>query len=156
MKNWNRSWTSQSRIEWNARNRPPTLTRSRQAISHSQTISPTTASPECYLSEWMIEVPPTGLPITDQLLQRLASVRSDGNILPLPFLTVQRRLLKGEDVAVVLVEPADAPPVRYKGTVWVRIGPRRAGVAPEKSEHWPNAAVIGTLPLTSTRCAKPD
>ncbi len=69
---------------------------------------------------------PTGLAVTDQLLQNLASIRSDGNILPLPALTVQKRTLKGQDVAVVLVHPADAPPVRFKGTVWVRIGPRRA------------------------------
>jgi ATP-dependent DNA helicase RecG len=69
---------------------------------------------------------PTGLPVTDQLLQNLASMRGDGNILPFPSLTVQQRHLKGQDVAVVLVHPADAPPARYKGTVWIRIGPRCA------------------------------
>ena len=74
----------------------------------------------------------TGLVITDPLLQNLASVRSDGNILPLPSLTVQKRHLKGHDVAVVLVHPADAPPVRFKGTVWVRIGPRRAIASPQE------------------------
>lgn len=75
---------------------------------------------------------PTGLPVTDQLLQNLASMRGDGNILPFPSLTVQQRHLKGQDVAVVLVHPADAPPVRYKGTVWVRIGPRRAIASPQE------------------------
>lgn len=69
---------------------------------------------------------PVGLAVTDQLLQTLASMRSDGNILPPPAVTVQKRCLKGQDVAVVIVEPADAPPVRFKGTVWVRIGPRHA------------------------------
>lgn len=69
---------------------------------------------------------PVGLAITDQMLQNLASMRGDGNILPLPTMTVQKRRLKGRDVAVVLVQPADAPPVRFKGTVWVRVGPRRA------------------------------
>lgn len=69
---------------------------------------------------------PAGLSITDQLLQNLASMRQDGNILPFPSLTVQKRNLKGRDVAVVLVQPSDAPPVRFKGTIWVRVGPRRA------------------------------
>jgi ATP-dependent DNA helicase RecG len=69
---------------------------------------------------------PTGLSITDQLLQNLASMRSDGNILPFPVLTVQKRTIQGYDIAVVEVQPADAPPVRFKGTVWVRVGPRRA------------------------------
>lgn len=77
---------------------------------------------------------PTGLPITDKLLQTLASMRDDGNILPLPSLTVQKRNLKGQDVAVVIVQPADAPPVRFKGTVWVRIGPRR-GIASSDDER---------------------
>lgn len=75
---------------------------------------------------------PTGLPITDQLLQNLASMRNDGNILPLPALSVQKRHLSGHDVAVVMVQPADAPPVRYKGVVWVRVGPRRAVASPQE------------------------
>lgn len=74
---------------------------------------------------------PVGLSITDQLLQNLASIRADGNILPLPSLTVQKRTLKGHDVAVVVVQSADAPPVRFKGTVWVRVGPRRAIANPD-------------------------
>jgi ATP-dependent DNA helicase RecG len=75
---------------------------------------------------------PTELPITDRLLQNLASMRADGNILPFPSLTVQKRNLKGHDVAVVLVQPAEAPPVRFKGTVWVRVGPRRAIASPQE------------------------
>jgi ATP-dependent DNA helicase RecG len=75
---------------------------------------------------------PTGLAITDPLLQNLASMRGDGNILPFPTMTVQKRHLKGQDVAVVLVQPADAPPVRFKGTVWVRVGPRRAVASPQE------------------------
>jgi len=74
----------------------------------------------------------TGQPITDQLLQHLASMRADGNILPFPSLTVQKRSLKGQEVAVALVQPADAPPVRFKGTVWVRVGPRRAIASPQE------------------------
>ena len=70
-------------------------------------------------------------PITDRLLQELAALRSDGNILPLPQLTVRKVNLtdsKGTqgEVAVVEVEPSPSPPVRYKGQVWIRVGPRRA------------------------------
>jgi ATP-dependent DNA helicase RecG len=68
----------------------------------------------------------TGLPITEQVLLTLADMRSDGNIVPFPSLTVQKKMLRNCEVAVVIVQPADAPPVRFQGRVWVRIGPRRA------------------------------
>ncbi len=74
---------------------------------------------------------PTGAPITDQLLQNLASMRDDGNVIPLPSLDVQKRRLKGQDVAVVFVHPSNAPPVRFKGTVWIRSGPRRGVANPD-------------------------
>ena len=38
---------------------------------------------------------PTGLAITDQLLQNLASMRGDGNILPFPSLDVQKTNAEG-------------------------------------------------------------
>lgn len=69
---------------------------------------------------------PTGLSITDGLLRDLAGFRSDGNILPLPTLTVEKRSLQGINVAVIEVQPCADPPVRYYGRVWIRIGPRRA------------------------------
>lgn len=75
---------------------------------------------------------PTGMTITDQMLQHLASMRNDGNILPFPAMTVQKRHLLGQDTIVVTVDPAEAPPVRFKGTVWVRIGPRRAIASPQE------------------------
>lgn len=67
-----------------------------------------------------------GLEITDDLLRALADMKTDGNILPLPMLTVEKRRLKGMDVAVVTVHPSDNPPVKYKGRIWIRTGPRRA------------------------------
>jgi len=66
------------------------------------------------------------LPITDELLRTLADMRSDGNITPFPTMVVQKRTLNGCELVVITVEPSDAPPVRYKGRVWVRVGPRRA------------------------------
>lgn len=69
---------------------------------------------------------PSGLEVTDQLLQNLAAVRSDGNIQPLPPMTVEKREVRGGEIAVVEVYPSDLPPVRYNGTVRIRVGPRRA------------------------------
>lgn len=77
---------------------------------------------------------PTGLAITDQLLQNLSSMRGDGNIVPFPSLDVQKRTLKGHEVAVVIVHPSSAPPVRFKGVVWIRSGPRR-GIANTDDER---------------------
>jgi len=70
-------------------------------------------------------------PITDQLLQNLASMRGDGNILPFPSMDVQKRHLNGTDVAVVIVHPSKSPPVKFKGTVWIRSGPRRGIANPD-------------------------
>ena len=68
---------------------------------------------------------PSGLPITDELLQQLADIKTDGNIVPPPSLTVAKRLLAGLPVAVVTVHPSDTPPVRHRGQTWIRVGPRR-------------------------------
>ncbi len=77
---------------------------------------------------------PSGLRVTDQLLQNLAGIRADGNIQPLPAMTVQKYALSQGEIAVVEVLPSDLPPVRYKGRVWLRVGPRRA-VASETEER---------------------
>jgi len=68
----------------------------------------------------------SGLQITDDLLLNLSHMRSDGNIVPLPSITVQKRTLSGCEQAVVVVQPSFAPPVRFRGRVWIRVGPRRA------------------------------
>lgn len=77
---------------------------------------------------------PAGIRVEDRLLQALAAFRSDGNILPPPVLTVQKHVLFGGEMAVVEVAPSDLPPVRYKGRVWIRVGPRRA-IATEADER---------------------
>jgi ATP-dependent DNA helicase RecG len=69
---------------------------------------------------------PCGLAITDELLRSLADMKTDGNIAPPPTLTVEKRIVRGAEVAVVTVWPSDSPPVRYRGRVWVRTGPRRS------------------------------
>jgi ATP-dependent DNA helicase RecG len=77
---------------------------------------------------------PTGIPVTDELLINLANIKTDGNTLPPPTITVEKRHLRGSDMAVLSVEPADSPPVRFKGRVWIRIGPRR-GIATAQDER---------------------
>lgn len=77
---------------------------------------------------------PVGLEVTDQLLQNLGALRSDGNIQPLPVLVIAKVALPKGDVAVVEVQPSDLPPIRYKGQVWIRVGPRKA-IANEQEER---------------------
>ena len=75
------------------------------------------------------------LSIDDTLLVRLSNIHGEGDILPLPSMTVQRRRLNGCEVAVVTVEPSADPPVRYRGRVWVRVGPSvRASVREGSAE----------------------
>ena len=68
-----------------------------------------------------------GLTVGDELLRNLGDLRSNVNIEPLPAMTVQKYSLPEGEVAVVEVLPSDLPPVRYKGRVWIRVGPSRRG-----------------------------
>jgi len=77
---------------------------------------------------------PSGLEVTDDLLKKLAAIRADGNVQPLPAMSVSKFGLVGGDVAVVEVLPSDLPPVKYRGRVWIRVGPRRQ-VASEQEER---------------------
>ena len=75
----------------------------------------------------------SGCRVDDNLLKNLASMRSDGNIVPFPSMTVQKRVIDGCGVAMAIVQPSYFPPVRYHGRTWVRVGPRR-GVATVEEE----------------------
>jgi ATP-dependent DNA helicase RecG len=75
------------------------------------------------------------LPISDHTLLTLSNMRSQGNILPLPLMSVDKMTLKGCEVVVIQVEPSSASPVRYKGRTWVRVGPRRAIATPEEERR---------------------
>ena len=67
----------------------------------------------------------SGLKATDELLKKFSSIRSDGNILPIPTIAVDSFSFPDGDVIVVEVQPSMQPPVRYRGRAWIRIGPRR-------------------------------
>lgn len=77
---------------------------------------------------------PSRIDIADQMLIQLSNIKTDGNIVPPPSMLAEKRTLKSADVAVMTVLPSDSPPVRYKGAIHVRSGPRR-GIAIEQDER---------------------
>ena len=76
----------------------------------------------------------SGLKVDDALLKKIAGIRSDGNILPLPIMSVERFEFPDGDLLVAEVSPSLLPPVRYRGRTFVRIGPRR-DIATEAEER---------------------
>ena len=76
----------------------------------------------------------SGLKVDDALLKKISGIRSDGNILPLPVMTVERLEFPDGDLLIAEVSPSLLPPVRYRGRVFVRIGPRR-DIASEAEER---------------------
>ena len=76
----------------------------------------------------------SGLKVDDALMKKIAGIRSDGNILPLPMMSVERFEFAEGDLLVVEVSPALVPPVRYRGRTFIRIGPRR-DIATESEER---------------------
>lgn len=68
----------------------------------------------------------SGLEASDHLLQSLGGLRSDGNILPQPIMSVSVFSIAKGDVIVIEIQPSPFPPVRYKGKTWIRVGPRKA------------------------------
>lgn len=65
----------------------------------------------------------SGLKVTDDLLKKIAAIRSNGNILPIPVMSVDRFQFPEGDLLVAEVSPSDLPPVRYRGRTFIRIGP---------------------------------
>ena len=76
----------------------------------------------------------SGLRVDDALMKKIAGIRSDGNIPPLPMMSVERFEFTEGDLLVVEVSPALVPPVRYRGRTFIRIGPRR-DIATEAEER---------------------
>ncbi len=85
--------------------------------------------------------------INDQLLIKLADMKDDGNISPIPSLVVQKHILSGCEVAAILVEPSLSPPVRYQGRVWVRVGPTVRQATPEEEQRLSERRHAGERPF---------
>ena len=75
----------------------------------------------------------SGLKVNDKLLLQISNIRTDGNILPQPVMTVEKFSFEEGDVLVAEVQPSGFSPVRYRGRVWVRVGPRKS-IASEAEE----------------------
>ncbi len=75
----------------------------------------------------------TGETVTDSMLISLSDIRSSGNITPAPVMLVEKLSYQDFHVAIVVVLPSTSPPVRFKGRIHVRIGPRR-GIATSQEE----------------------
>jgi len=75
-----------------------------------------------------------GIKVDDRFMLQISNIRTDGNILPQPIMMVEKHSFDGGDLLVVEVTPSEHPPVRYRGKVCVRVGPRKsiASVAEEK------------------------
>lgn len=68
-----------------------------------------------------------GMKFTDDDLQKIGGVKTNGNVLPQPSITLSQVFsFDNGDVVVVETRPSTYPPVRYDGRCWIRIGPRRA------------------------------
>ncbi len=88
-----------------------------------------------------------GLQVTDELLLNLASMREDGNLQPLPSLKIEKLSLSDCTVVVVLVEPTLQPPMRYKGRVFVRVGPSTRQATPDDEQRLTERRQAGHRPF---------
>ncbi len=86
-----------------------------------------------------------GLTVDERLLNELADMRSSGKMLPPPNLSVERLVLDGGAVAVVIVQPSLSPPVRYEGRVWIRVGARRAIATADEERRLAERRIAGDL-----------
>ena len=66
-----------------------------------------------------------GRRIDDEKWASLGGIKTDGNLLPPPSMSMEKVSLVEGDVVVIKVYPSDYPPIRYKGDVWIRLGPRK-------------------------------
>lgn len=63
---------------------------------------------------------------SDEDLQKIGNVKTNGNVLPQPSMIAELFKFDDGEVIVVEVKPSLYPPVRYDGRCWIRIGPRKA------------------------------
>lgn len=88
-----------------------------------------------------------GLNVDDSLLRTLAGLKDDGSILPFPSIVVQKRTLNGCEVALVIVAPSSAPPVRFRDRVWIRVGPRKDVATPDEERQLSEKRRFNLLPF---------
>ncbi len=94
----------------------------------------------------------TGIDIGDELLKTLGGLRSDGQILPFPVMSVVRKVIDGCAVAVIEVTPSMQPPVRVDGRTWIRVVPRRGTATPEEERRLAEKQIWHNLPFDARPC----
>lgn len=90
------------------------------------------------------------LPVNDELLLRLAQYKENGNIYPFPSIVVEKRTVGACTFAAVTVHPSDSPPVRFRGRVWIRVGPQRAIATEEELRRLSEKRRLRNLPYDLT------
>jgi ATP-dependent DNA helicase RecG len=90
---------------------------------------------------------PVGLTVDDKLLVALGSIRDNGQIYPFPSMTVDRLTIGGHDVAVIVVQPSNSPPVKFRGRTCIRVGPRHGIATPEEESRLTEKRRHSALPF---------
>jgi ATP-dependent DNA helicase RecG len=62
-----------------------------------------------------------GIDASDELLQKIDQIKSEGKIQPLPSFSIRPISYEGKTVIAIVVIPSSLPPVSYDGRVWVRM-----------------------------------
>lgn len=91
----------------------------------------------------------SGLSVDDRMLLTASALRDDGTILPIPSMSVERRILRGCEVLVIVVQPSAFPPVRVRGLTMIRVGPRRAVATREEELRLAERARGNMIPFES-------
>lgn len=87
-----------------------------------------------------------GIDVNDELLKVLGQIRDDGSVTPFPSIEVRRAVVRGCEVAVMIVQPSENPPIRVRGRTWIRVGPRRAVATPAEEQRLVEKRRWGNLP----------
>jgi ATP-dependent DNA helicase RecG len=88
-----------------------------------------------------------GVVVTDELIRNLAGMRDDGHLQPLPSIQVTQRNIRQCEVVVIEVQPSDSPPMRYRGSIYVRIGSTNRIASPEEERRLLERRRAGDLPF---------
>lgn len=95
-----------------------------------------------------------GLKVNDDLLLKISSIRTDGNILPLPIMTVDSISFDDGDVIVVEVTPSILPPVRYRGRTFIRVSARKDIATREEEDILTERRSANFPTFDTTPCAE--
>ena len=91
--------------------------------------------------------PVAGFTVDEQLLEKFANYRSNGQLLPFPQISVTENRFDGGPVVVIEVQPSLSPPVRFNGVTWVRVGPSRRRATPEEERRLSERRRSSDLPF---------